>query len=81
MATHADGEKPKNNRLVGFPRIPAPKLIKNLSIQYNEEEENKTEDSATGDARNRGNIPSNIFSDVIGGVFEILKTNPSTYQR
>lgn len=76
MATVPDGENPKNNRLVGFLRIPTRQLIKDLSIQHDEEAENMVETSV---ARNRGNIPGKIFSNVVGVVIEILKTNPSTY--
>ncbi|KAL8157258.1 hypothetical protein AgCh_002092 [Apium graveolens] len=54
--------------------------VQMLVVQYDEEAENRAETSAAGAARNRG-VPAKLFATLVGGVLEILKTNPSTYQR
>lgn len=81
MATQPGSDKTEKNRLIGFSRILARQLIKDLSIQYDEKAENKVESSAAGVACAKRQISTQIFSDVVAGVLEIIKTNPSIYQR
>ncbi|KAK1370379.1 hypothetical protein POM88_036471 [Heracleum sosnowskyi] len=80
MATTNGAEKPKKNRLIGFPNVPASSLLPDLAHHYREGTRGGA--SSSSSAPNRSpTIPDHLFMQVVRHVVTSAQADPTYFQR
>lgn len=83
QATAPGLSKPKKGKLIGYPRVPARKLLADLANNHQKRIAKNPCSSLEGSSSSAAGhkMPNDTFMKVVSGVLDYLKTNPESYQR
>ena len=80
QATTNGSDKPKKNRIIGFPYVPATKLLPNLAHCYRERTRGGAGSSSAA-PNHLPNIPDQLFVQVVRNAVTTAQANPGHFQR
>lgn len=82
QATAPGLSKPKKGKLIGYPRVPARKLLGDLANNHQKRIAKNPSSSLEGSSSSAAHkMPNDTFVKVVSGVLDYLKNNPESYQR